>query len=459
MLGWMKTLLVSGFVIGLVVYSGVTMTQQNSNTRATMEVEGALMTALLGDSRGQGVDSGLSRDEFITAVVGSIVETQKNHGKTVKVSYIFIDKGGNETAVEEDIQSIQFKTEILNKKNPDDADSVSEKRIALDVIGNRGGVVDNGVKTKVIVFEQGIERRTKTESIGAAPTILGVTVDNGTVTHTVNGNDITVNVNDGKDRKKLVSGALTPEHTKYVQGETTKGYQKDGYVGELEEYVSGGAAIPEDTKYVDKQASATYNKDGYKGALERYVQRGEYIPAKTKTVTNQLTSTYSDGDGYRGALSAYVYSGAYTPGVTIEVRDIYVYWFTKDGVSYEELNIVDNKGHSTQYTYVEKSGDIRLLELASQKCHYWNSFSNGLMGQGCNVTYTFPSVDTRVYRYQGTVTQPGLDTRVYAYRGEVKKDSVDSLTKTYRGYVTKPQMDTRTYTDGYTYAVTVKYRN
>lgn len=475
MLGWLKTLLVSGFVIGLVVFSGVTMTQQNSNTRATMEVEGALMTALLGDSRGQGMDSGINKDEFVTAVVGSIVDTQKNHGKTVKISYIFIDKGGNETTVDTEIRSIQFKTEIMNRKNPTETDSVSEKRVTLDVIGNRSGEVGNGLQTKVIVFEPGIESRTKIETVGTAASIGSVTVNNGNVTHTVNGDKITVNVTGGTRNRTLVSGAITPAHTKYVQGESTPNYKKDNYVGTLEKYASDGQVSPEDTIYVDKQLTPTYKKDGYQGTLDRYVVSGEYIPEETKTVTNQTGSNYNSG-GFTGILAQYVSSGKYTPESkqNIMVNPIRKIYYEVYGGELKRELPSDFVLPSGVNQWVRPSGEghgwfdysfhyqtIRHIigpyapgYPDGSRVHVATEYFDSEMAE-----VVVPATDTRVYRYQGTVRKPGVDTRKYAYRGEVTKSSTDTLGYLYRGYVTKPQTDTRVYNEGYTYTVTIKYRN
>lgn len=443
MLGWLKTILVSGFVIGLVVYSGVTMTQQNSNTRATMEVEGALMTALLGDSRGQGIDSGLNKDEFITAVVSSIVDTQKNHGKTVKVSYLFLDKGGNATTIDEDIRSIQFKTEILNKKDPTQTDSVSEKRLAIDVIGNRDGAVGNGIKTKVIVFEPGTENRTKTETISNLPTIESVTTSNGTVTHAVSGNQITVSVNGGVKHKTLTGGKLTPAHTKYVQMEDNENYSKDGYVGKLIKYTVAGGIKPEDTKYVTLHPTANYDKENYKGTLERYLASGSYTPAETRYVTGQGSAYYSSG-GFSGRIDRYVASG---------------YYLEEHG--YQERMLL-RTGHGNQINYNDGGYSGELYHsgyfwgdgISLDGAHCWV--------QGCAwyIGYVFrPEIDTRVYKYQGDVTKPAVDTRKYAYRGLVKRVVSDTRETKYQGNVTKPGTDTRTYKEEYTYVVTVKYRD
>lgn len=134
MLGWLKTLIVGGLVIGLVVFGGIIMTQQNSNTRVSMEVDGAIMTALLGEQRGQNKTSGISKKEFAAAVVTSIVDTQKNHGKTVEVDYVFLNSGGGVTSVEEEIRSVQYQIQIQDRKDPTQYQASAVKRLAINVM-------------------------------------------------------------------------------------------------------------------------------------------------------------------------------------------------------------------------------------------------------------------------------------------------------------------------------------
>lgn len=64
-----------------------------------------------------------------------------------------------------------------------------------------------------------------------------------------------------------------------------------------------------------------------------------------------------------------------------------------------------------------------------------------------------PPEDTRVYRYEGTVSKP--DTREYKYRGTVTRPESDTrtyrtdYTSHYSGTVNKPASDTRTWRQDY----------
>lgn len=138
-MGWYKHLILVFVVMGLIVYSGVLTIQQNNTTRSSLEVEGALKTALLGELRTTGNESGISKEEFIGEVIGSVVNTQKNHGKNIQINYVFLDKSGNATEVDEQIQSIQYEILVMgNNKNEEGVYPVQSKavnRISIEVGG------------------------------------------------------------------------------------------------------------------------------------------------------------------------------------------------------------------------------------------------------------------------------------------------------------------------------------
>ena len=515
MLSWIKYVVVSIAVIGLVVFSGYMTTQHTANTRTVAEVEGAIKTALLGESRGLGLESGISKEEFVSTVIASVVETQKNHGKTVKVDYVFLDSSGAATEVDESVKSIQYVIEILGEDGK--VQSKAEKHLAIDLVPGlgSGGDVAVGVKTETIEFALGDKERSKTVILPSAGNIESVTVDNGNVHYVKSGNSVTVTVNNGVENKTLTGGGVVNEHTKYIDNHPIALYSKDGYSGLLKKYGAGGNDEPELSKYVVNQPTSIYTDvEGYKGILKRYVASGEYRPAETKSVTNQTGSYYNVG-GFVGTLSRYVHSSQNVPAHTKTVtetitsdsypaseisynKDGYVgtcygqgvetvstgvsgKWVTKydrSCVSYEDVVIPGywkqtnhqcwwgGEPHNSAY-YCGYQDQVWVPERVEHHCRdyeYINPREVWVEGETFEYRQTYSGQVTRpeksetVYRYKGNVTKPEVDTRRYAYMGEVKKAGTVGSEDKYRGYVTKPREDTRTYETGYKYTVKIKYK-
>ena len=480
MLSWLKYVVVSIAVIGLVIFSGYMTTQHTANTRTVAEVDGAIKTALLGESRGQGIDSGISKEEFVSAVIASVVETQKNHGKTVKVDYVFLDSGGNATEVDESIKSIQYGITVLGKDGK--VQSSAEKHLAIDSVGGSGGFggnISDDTKSMTVVFEPGAKNRSKVVTVPGVGSIEGVEVDNGSVSYVESGNgQVTVTVGGGNSTKSLVSGELVPEHTKYVQGEKEKNYDVDGYTGILTDYTKGTLEEVNESKYVSNQPKESYEDvEGYKGKLEKYLHSGEIIPAASKYISAHTSSYYSDSLGYRGSLSQYVYSGSYTPSDTKFVTGHPTENYDEDGykgklTSYAAGSTGTGRweDESGYHSYSNESGSMAYSWMVQcsyigspypYECHryrwVWESGGETIYAYEGDVTK--PAKDTRVYRYRGTAVRPEEDTRLYRYQGEVTKTGgVGEGETLYRGFVTKPKQDTRVYADNYSYKVTVRYK-
>lgn len=122
---------------------------------------------------------------------------------------------------------------------------------------------------------------------------------------------------------------------------------------------------------------------------------GTYTPADTKVVTGQTSSYYNVG-GYVGTLSQYQYSGSYIPGDS----------------RYEFIERI----HSVSEVPGLMNGSIYYSSGAYSGYLSYTSWTD-YMGMA-KVFYggyiSTPSSDTRVYRYQGSVTKPAVDTRTYA---------------------------------------------
>lgn len=196
--------------------------------------------------------------------------------------------------------------------------------------------------------------------------IKSVTVDNGTVTYTVNGENVTINVN---------NGSAYSHYSPYM-------YSRN----------AGAIKSSSTDSFPD---SIPFSSGGYSGTLYKSgsstVSSGIYTPADSKFVTGQSSSNYNSG-GYSGTLSQYVASGSYTQADSKQVKFV-------------------RAAPSSETYYYNQDGYSGILPRVDQDSIYAIYIG----------TVTRPSVDTRVYAYQGTVTRPAVDTREYSqtYSGYV----------------------------------------
>jgi len=107
-------------------YFGIT---QNSNTRVTEEVKTMLSSASIGDMR-DNLSIGGDKKEFVSNLVSNVIKEQKNHGKNIRISYVFLDKNNKPTEDDDSITSVQFKIEYLNDKQ--EVRSTAEQRLSLN---------------------------------------------------------------------------------------------------------------------------------------------------------------------------------------------------------------------------------------------------------------------------------------------------------------------------------------
>jgi len=191
--------------------------------------------------------------------------------------------------------------------------------------------------------------------------VSSATVDTGDVSYEIDGNQMTVNVDNGTyvSRDSYTNPQAEEKQVDTMQYNSTSTFPNtyaysdyDGFSGTLNAfgapYVTSGSYITGASKTVtDKQTSVstsnfpatiTYDKDGYTGTLSKSgtptksVTNGEDLPAEDKNVTESLTSNTNsfpstisyNKDGFSGTLTGgtpYVISGSYTPKQTKVVND------------------------------------------------------------------------------------------------------------------------------------------
>ncbi|WP_201262189.1 hypothetical protein [Lysinibacillus mangiferihumi] len=170
----------------------------------------------------------------------------------------------------------------------------------------------------------------------------------------VNGENVTVKVSKGAVIRTVQTGGVyVPTDSKFVTGEESPDYNKDGYTGRLEQYLHSGSLLPVDSKQITDvktsllpnnfPGSIVYAMNGYSGILmknggpSRKVIAGEYIPADTKWIDG-ATAEECNQNGYAGTLEPYVISGEYIPEKIItdsltNKTNIFPNTIVKDGVT------------------------------------------------------------------------------------------------------------------------------
>jgi len=88
-----------------------------------------LSSASIGDMR-DNLSIGGDKKEFVSNLVSNVIKEQKNHGKNIRISYVFLDKNNKPTEDDDSITSVQFKIEYLNDKQ--EVRSTAEQRLSLN---------------------------------------------------------------------------------------------------------------------------------------------------------------------------------------------------------------------------------------------------------------------------------------------------------------------------------------
>lgn len=195
--------------------------------------------------------------------------------------------------------------------------------------------------------------RSNTFTIDNLISIDEITVDNGSVTYSVAGNKITVNVSGGNSRSEYDSSKYSKSASDYKTSSTNSfpssmSYSSDGYSGTLYKdggsYVSSGEYIPSDEKYLSSEAirvlvsyengtkvsgdipsTYNYNKYGYSGRLQFSGPTEGTRLLIEKILGENLTGNYSLEFLYSGSVSkpsvdtriyrqnykGYIYKGGY----------------------------------------------------------------------------------------------------------------------------------------------------
>ncbi|WCK57674.1 hypothetical protein PP175_26935 (plasmid) [Aneurinibacillus sp. Ricciae_BoGa-3] len=270
-------------------------------------------------------------------------------------------------------------------------------------------------KTQTISFPSNSQQnRSQTLTIPNLKEVKSVTVDNGNVSYSVNGNQLTLNVSNGSGSTVQTGGSYSPADTKYVTGQTSAYYwDYQGYSGYLSSYLYSGSYTSYDSKYMtDTSISSSnnfsstkyYNSGGYSGTLSANgnpsstLISGSYTPLDIKYIMDTSyssaksfanTKVYNSG-GYSGTLSAngsptaILLSGSYTPADTKWVS----------GQTSTFYNAYGYTGNLSQYIESGSASNADTKYVTGQASAYysdWQGYSGTLSSYVESGSYSQPT--------------------------------------------------------------------
>lgn len=115
------------FIVVLVILAFILMKHQ-SNITSAQNVDMGMSTLNVGQAR-ESLSATMNKDALEANLLLHIAEEQKEHGNDTRISYVFLDKDGNVTSDLDDVESVQYQVELLNKKG--DVISVTRERIQI----------------------------------------------------------------------------------------------------------------------------------------------------------------------------------------------------------------------------------------------------------------------------------------------------------------------------------------
>lgn len=133
MTNWVKYLIIIAvFIFGAVSITFIG-TRHNSNVTATQEVEVALESSQIGQMR-ESATIAIDKQAIVANLLMEVAKTHKGKEDELKIDYVFLDGSGNQTNNDENIESIQYRVQLLGSNN--EVLSTSTQRIGLNKLMN-----------------------------------------------------------------------------------------------------------------------------------------------------------------------------------------------------------------------------------------------------------------------------------------------------------------------------------
>lgn len=312
--------------------------------------------------------------------------------------------------------------------------------------------------------------RSRSINIPYLTKVDSVITNNGTVSYTVNGTNVTITAGGGSPTRtaynpyKFSQPISVPVYRDTLAEfpATWPATNTEGYAGAIpkagDPVAYTGTYTPEDSKLVNIAywgnantvfpSYKIYNQDSYSGTL--YITGSKYQTSKTEYGFRDSMSSsgfpsyimFDDGS-YNGALyltgSSFVVSGSYTPGssmtFTNSCQNTVVNIF-----KYGVLQSTSSGSCPSSY-YINSDGYVGYIPQTGTQLTY-NSGSCSSTVANCTQTKTYTA------SYSGSLSKSASDTRIYRqnYRGTVYSYN---YYQNYNGTVVRPEMDTRKWLQTY----------
>jgi hypothetical protein len=114
MSSWIKYMVIGMIFFVAILWISNIGIRHAANVSSIQEVQVGTESAKVGNMR-ESATNALDKQALVANLLLEIAKTQKEQGKDIKVDYVFLDEDGNITNKDNDIKSVQFRIQILDK--------------------------------------------------------------------------------------------------------------------------------------------------------------------------------------------------------------------------------------------------------------------------------------------------------------------------------------------------------
>lgn len=132
-MSWVKYFPIIALTTFVIVFLAFIAMKHQGNITSTQNVGLGMSVLNVGEAR-ESLSATMNKEALEANLLLHIAEEQKNHEHGTKISYVFLDKNGNVTSHLDDIESVQYQVELLNKNG--EVISISRERIEIHSLLN-----------------------------------------------------------------------------------------------------------------------------------------------------------------------------------------------------------------------------------------------------------------------------------------------------------------------------------
>lgn len=132
-MSWVKYFPIIALTTFVIVFLAFIAMKHQGNITSTQNVGLGMSVLNVGEAR-ESLSATMNKEALEANLLLHIAEEQKKHEHGTKISYVFLDKNGNVTSHLDDIESVQYQVELLNKNG--EVISISRERIEIHSLLN-----------------------------------------------------------------------------------------------------------------------------------------------------------------------------------------------------------------------------------------------------------------------------------------------------------------------------------